>query len=155
MNENRDSRHHVRRVVLPSGKTIEVVYFEEHPEMRTAPAPAPAAEAASEQTDLHMCGTCNSDLVYPVEWEEAGSTHWQVSLRCPNCEWTGTGIFEQAAVERFDEELDRGTEALVCDLRRLVQANMEGEIERFVQALEVDAVLPEDFGPASPPRTQL
>ena len=142
-----DSQHQVRRVVLPSGKTIEVVYFEEHPELTSAPAPI----EPTEQTDLHMCGTCNSDLVYPVEWEEAGSTHWQVALRCPNCEWTGTGIFEQDAVERFDEELDRGTEALVSDLRRLVQANMEGEIERFVRALEVDAVLPEDFGtPRSP-----
>ena len=71
-------------------------------------------------------------LVYPLDWEEAGATHWEVTLRCPNCEWCGTGIFEQAAVEAFDEELDRGTEALVGDLRRLVQANMEEEIERFV-----------------------
>ena len=152
MSEQHDSRHHVRRVVLPSGKTIEVVYFEEHPEMLTAPAPAAPSEP-SEHGDLHMCGTCNSDLVYPVEWEEAGSTHWQVSLRCPNCEWTGTGIFEQSAVERFDEELDRGTEALVSDLRRLVQANMEVEIDRFVRALDVDAILPEDFGSAPPPRS--
>jgi len=150
MSEQPDTRHQVRRVVLPSGKTIEVVYFEEHPALREEAAPA---SAPSEHGDLHLCGTCNSDLVYPVEWEEAGSTHWQVSLRCPNCEWTGTGIFEQEAVERFDEELDRGTEALVSDLRRLVQANMEGEIERFVRALEVDAVLPEDFGPAPPRRS--
>jgi hypothetical protein len=149
MSEQSDSQHYVRRVVLPSGKTIEVVYFEEHPELRPA-SPTPTAEP-SDHGDLHLCGTCNSDLVYPVEWEEAGSTHWQVSLRCPNCEWSGTGIFEQSAVERFDEELDRGTEALVSDLRRLVQANMEGEIERFVQALEIDAILPEDFGtPRSP-----
>src|SRR3954447_6962769 len=151
MSEQANNHHQVRRVVLPSGKTIEVVYFEEHPELRSDPAPI--QEAYSEHADLHMCGTCNSGLVYPVEWEEAGSTHWQVSLRCPNCEWTGTGIFEQDAVERFDEELDRGTEALVSDLRRLVQANMEVEIERFVQALDVDAILPEDFGPAAPPRS--
>jgi hypothetical protein len=157
MSEQHDSRHHVRRVVLPSGKTIEVVYFEEHPEMRAAAAPTAPTTPSGAPTvggsdgDLHMCGTCNSDLVYPVEWEEAGSTHWQVSLRCPNCEWTGTGIFEQSAVERFDEELDRGTEALVSDLRRLVQANMEVEIDRFVRALDVDAILPEDFGtPRSP-----
>ncbi len=159
MSDHRDSRQYVRRVVLPSGKTIEVVYFEEHPEMPAATAPVAPSGAPTEggsDGDLHLCGTCNSDLVYPVEWEEAGSTHWQVSLRCPNCEWTGTGIFEQNAVEAFDEELDRGTEALVSDLRRLVQANMEGEIERFVEALECDAVLPEDFGmPRTPPSAQL
>ena len=143
MKDQGDSQHQVRRVVLPSGKTIEVVYFEEHPELSSAPAPLP--EAYSEHADLHMCGTCNSGLVYPVEWEEAGSTHWQVSLRCPNCEWTGTGIFEQDSVERFDEELDRGTEAMVRDLKHLMQANMEDEIERFVSALQDGHIVPDDF----------
>src|SRR5689334_2916203 len=88
-----DTRHYVRRVVLPSGKTIEVVYFEEHPAVTgTAPA-APHPEQVSEAVDLHICGSCNSDLVYPLEWDEAGATHWEVSLRCPNCEWYGSGVF--------------------------------------------------------------
>ena len=127
----------VRRVVLPSGKTIEVVYFEpvhpDHTAMTTSPA------------DLHVCGSCSSDLVYPVDWEEAGSVHWQVTLRCPNCEWVGTGVFEQTVVERFDEQLDRGTEQLVRDLKRMVQANMEEQIDRFVDALRAGLILPEDF----------
>jgi hypothetical protein len=147
VSETNDSRHYVRRVVLPSGKTIEVVYFEEHPAVSggTTAAPSAPRPGVSDVTDLHVCGTCRSDLVYPLEWEEAGTTHWEVTLRCPNCEWCGTGIFEQSVVERFDEELDRGTEALVGDLRRLVAANMEDEIERFVQALDNDVLLPEDF----------
>ena len=155
MSENQNNRHYVRRVVLPSGKTIEVVYFEEHPAVTGKDVPAPATQPTqafepSTQTDLHICGSCESTLVYPLEWEEAGATHWEVTLRCPNCEWTGTGIFEQIVVEQFDEELDRGTEALVSDLRRLMASNMEEEIDRFVQALEVDGLLPEDFGrPAS------
>jgi hypothetical protein len=148
MNEHPDTGHYVRRVVLPSGKTIEVVYFEEHPAVAEAEHPLPAE--VTESGDLHLCGSCGSDLVYPLEWEEAGSTHWEVVLRCPNCEWAGTGVFDQHSVERFDEELDRGTEALVGDLKSLMQANMEAEIERFVAALECDALLPEDFGrPAS------
>ena len=147
MNEHSDSRHYVRRVVLPSGKTIEVVYFEEHPEVAgMAPAPVAPPAVESDHADLHVCGSCHSELVYPLEWEEAGATHWEVTLRCPNCEWSGSGVFEQAVVEAFDEELDRGTEALVGDLRRLMAANMEEEIERFVQALDADALLPEDFG---------
>jgi hypothetical protein len=155
MSENQNNRHYVRRVVLPSGKTIEVVYFEEHPAVTGKDVPAPATQPTqafepSTQTDLHICGSCESTLVYPLEWEEAGATHWEVTLRCPNCEWTGTGVFEQIVVEQFDEELDRGTEALVSDLRRLMTANMEEEIDRFVQALDVDGLLPEDFGrPAS------
>jgi hypothetical protein len=151
MNDHSDSRHYVRRVVLPSGKTIEVVYFEEHPAVSGADAPAATRQIdTTRDADLHICGCCNSELVYPLDWEESGATHWEVTLRCPNCEWSGTGVFEQTLVERFDEELDRGTEALVGDLRRLMQANMEEEIDRFVQALEADALLPEDFGrPAS------
>jgi hypothetical protein len=146
-----DPRHYVRRVVLPSGKTIEVVYFEDQaaPTADAVPALAPGRVGSDSHdetaTDLHVCGSCASSLVYPTEWEEAGATHWEVTLRCPNCEWAGTGIFEQDLVERFDEELDRGTEALVRDLKRLAHANMEDEIERFTTALDEDHIVPEDF----------
>jgi hypothetical protein len=142
-----DPRHYVRRVVLPSGKTIEVVYFEDQQQAAGA-APVAATPAPSHDealSDLHVCGSCSSTLVYPTEWEEAGVSHWEVTLRCPNCEWAGTGIFEQELVERFDEELDRGTEALVRDLKRLAHANMEDEIERFSMALDDDHIVPEDF----------
>jgi hypothetical protein len=141
-----DPRHYVRRVVLPSGKTIEVVYFDDQQQVAMAPVAAAAAPAHDEAlSDLHVCGSCTSALVYPIEWEEAGATHWEVTLRCPNCEWAGTGIFEQDLVERFDEELDRGTEALVRDLKRLAHANMEDEIDRFTTALAEDHIVPEDF----------
>jgi hypothetical protein len=139
-----DPHHHVRRVVLPSGKTIEVVYFDEQPTGAAAPA-APGQAHDDAAVDLHLCGSCSSTLVYPTEWDEAGVSHWEVTLRCPNCEWIGTGIFEQDLVERFDEELDRGTEALVRDLKRLAHANMEDEIERFTAALAEDHIVPEDF----------
>jgi len=143
MDQNAPHRQHVRRIVLPSGKTIEVVYFEQ----LTAPAgtPPPAGTHAEAAVDLHVCGGCRSTLVYPTDWEEAGTAHWEVTLRCPNCEWSGTGVFEQDLVERFDEELERGTETLVRDLKRLMRANMEEEIERFVSALEDDHIVPEDF----------
>ena len=142
MDQNSPHRQHVRRIVLPSGKTIEVVYFEQL--TVAAHAPSPAA-APGTPTDLHVCGACACTLVYPIDWEEAGATHWEVTLRCPNCEWAGTGVFDQNLVERFDEELDRGTEALVRDLKRLMRANMEEDVERFVAALEDDHIVPEDF----------
>jgi hypothetical protein len=139
MSQRPQHSHNVRRVVLPSGKTIEVVYIEEQNLASFAPTSGEPVQ------ELHICDDCDSELVYPTEWEEAGATHWEVSLRCPNCEWTGTGTFEQDVVERFDEELDRGTEALVRDLKRLMQANMEEDIERFVSALVEDHIVPEDF----------
>jgi hypothetical protein len=144
MSPQPDNRHYVRRVVLPSGKTIEVVYFEDQADAVDGleAVQVPVTETVH---DLHLCASCSSDLVYPTEWDESGATHWEVTLRCPNCEWTGTGIFQQEIVERFDEELDRGTEALVRDLKRLMHANMEDEIEHFVMALGHDLILPEDF----------
>ena len=142
MSHQPDNSHYVRRVVLPSGRAIEVVYFE-----NTAPEPPQAAATPSDHTveDLHLCPDCTQGLVYPTEWAEADETRWEVSLRCPNCEWGTTGTFTQDTVDRFDEELDRGTEALVRDLKRLTRANMEDEVERFAKALAVDAILPEDF----------
>jgi len=134
-----DHPHFVRRVVLPSGKTIEVVYFED----LGVPAHAVAAQPAA--PELHLCGDCASTLVYPVEWEEAGSEDWEITLRCPNCESRSIGVYAQDVVDRFDDQLDRGTEALVRDLRRLVHANTEDEIERFARALDANLVVPDDF----------
>jgi hypothetical protein len=129
---------YVRRVVLPSGRAIEVVYYE-------SATPDAVAPAAPPLDDLHVCPECDRELVYPVEWEESSSTHWEVLLRCPNCEWNEVGVFDQATVDRFDEQLDLGTEALIRDLKRLTRANMEDEIERFSAALTTDLILPEDF----------
>jgi hypothetical protein len=129
---------YVRRVVLPSGRAIEVVYYES----TASSAPLPASLPLD---DLHVCPACERELVYPVEWEEASPTHWEVLLRCPNCEWSEVGTFDQPTVDRFDEQLDLGTEALIRDLKRLTRANMEDEIDVFSAALAADLILPEDF----------
>jgi hypothetical protein len=146
-----EQTHYVKRVLLPSGKTIEVVYFRE-----TLPVDAIAPEAleahpatddppAEPHQDLHMCLECSSDLVYPVQWEESGTENWSVLLHCPNCDVYREGIFTQDTVELFDEELDRGADALARDYKRLMRANMAEEIERFVGAITAGAILPEDF----------
>jgi hypothetical protein len=132
----------VKRVTLPSGKSIEVLYFADQ-----ASAAAPAAQPALPSGDepLHVCLECGSNLVYPTDWQEAGPDHWEVDLRCPNCEWRGTGTFHQDVVEQFDDELDRGIDVLLSDYRALVSSNMEDEIDRFAKALDVGAILPADF----------
>jgi hypothetical protein len=140
MNQPSENSHYVRRVVLPSGREIEVVYFDS----QAAPADA-APVVTNPDRRLHECPECDRGLVYPVEWEEASPTQWEVLLRCPNCEWSDLDIYDQAVVDRFDEELDRGTECLVEDLMRLQQANMEDELERFTSALASDAIWPMDF----------
>jgi hypothetical protein len=130
----------VKRVTLPSGKSIEVLYFADQP---SAAAPAPSAPAGDQP--LHVCADCSSNLVYPTDWQEAGPDHWDVELRCPNCEWRGSGVFHQDVVESFDDELDRGIDVLLTDYRALVSSNMEDEIDRFAKALDAGAILPADF----------
>jgi hypothetical protein len=95
--------------------------------------------------DLHVCPSCNSELVYPTDWAPASNRHWQVALRCPECEWNGGGTYGQEVVDRLDEALERGTESVLEDLNVLVRANMEDQIARFVSALSADHILPEDF----------
>jgi hypothetical protein len=144
-----EQTHYVKRVLLPSGKTIEVVYFRD-----SAPADSDALQPvenppAEPHQDLHVCIECSSELVYPVEWEESGTENWSVLLHCPNCDVYREGIFSQDTVEIFDEELDRGADALARDYKRLMRANMAEEIDRFVGALDAGAILPEDFAAAA------
>jgi hypothetical protein len=129
--------HQVKKVVLPSGKTIEVVLFPER-----AGADHPLVEP---EQDLSVCVRCACFMVYPAEWEEAGPLHWSVTLCCPNCGHERGGIFTQESVETFDERLDEGADVLGRDYRRMLRANLAAEIDRFVEALRIDAVLPEDF----------
>ena len=122
----------------------------EHPadHRSTLRVPLPTGQAvasATREAGLHICPDCSSELVAPVAWEQAGPREWAVTIQCPNCDWWDADVYDEETVERFDEELDRGTEALVRDLLRLMRANMEDDVERFVTALRADAILPEDF----------
>lgn len=129
MNPSPD-RHSIRRIVLPSGRSIEVVryYLDETP-----------------GEGLHVCPKCASPLVQPVRWSEAPRGFWELTLRCPNCDWSEDGVFHQDQVDALEEQLDEGLTAMLSDLRRLTQSNMAEEIDRFIDALERDLVLPEDF----------
>ena len=97
------------------------------------------------QPNAHEKPSCESPLVYPMHWEEADERSWHVTLRCPNCEWGEESVFSQDDCDRFDDELERGTDALARDYKRLVTANLAEEIDRFAHALEVGGILPMDF----------
>ena len=95
--------------------------------------------------DLTHCTGCDSNLVYPIDWEPAGKLGWSITLRCPECERRSSGVFDQEAADRFDDALDASTQAVLDDLLQMTRANMESQIKRFVKALEEDWILPEDF----------
>jgi hypothetical protein len=94
---------------------------------------------------MHVCPECNSEMVQPMQWFEQGNGNWHVDLRCPECEWGGEGSFGQDEVDAFDEELDRGAQRVLEDLRALTRTNMQDEADRFAAALASDSILPEDF----------
>jgi hypothetical protein len=113
-----------------------------HPnELQSAASEAPTRTP----DDLHVCPYCGCNFVYPLDWSEEGPSHWEVVLRCPECERVESGVFPQATVERFDTELDRATDELLSGLRRLTQANMAAEIRFFIRALQADVIVPSDF----------
>jgi hypothetical protein len=133
VDEHTNTNHHsVHRIVLPSGRKIEVVRFED--------------EAAEQETrPLHICPDCDSSLVQPLSWTETDDEHWELTLSCPNCEWREDGVYGQLRIEDLEDRLEDGLADLLDDLHRLAQANMADEIERFVRGLEADLILPEDF----------
>ena len=136
-----NTRHHVR---LPSGKQIEVVYLDNPLPPSLDGAPSKARTERVEEP-LHVCFYCAGEFVHPLDWTEAGSSQWRILLRCPECEATREGVFEQAAVESLDDELDRATGALLSDLQRVTHANMAEEIDLFIRALDADLIAPSDF----------
>jgi hypothetical protein len=146
-NYNEQQGTGVKRIVLPSGKTIEVVSFSDLTQELASKAEAiePGYRRSPASNGLHVCPDCSSHLVYPTEWEEENRSRWQVWLHCPNCDWLGDGVYEQQVLDEFDEELDRGMEELAADLSRLSRANMADAVDRFAAALAADAIQPMDF----------
>lgn len=123
--------HSTRRIGLPSGRSIEVVRFDD--------------EVASCGDGLHVCPCCDSELVQPIEWAQVSDERLELTLHCPNCNWTSCGSYRQAQVAQLEDRLDEGVAAILRDLRWLTTANMADEIERFAAALAHDLILPEDF----------
>jgi hypothetical protein len=147
--------YRTKKIALPGGKVIEIVYFSE-PGSDAVTAgvkvdvetPDPGADMFStdaESPDLHICFSCESDLVYPVSWEEREGDAWRIERRCPNCEWRHVGEFTQDEVELFDDALNDGTEDLLVSLRSFARANMEADVEQLIEAIQLDRIEPMDF----------
>ena len=120
----------VRRIVLPSGRSIEVVRWRDQNH---------AARS------LHVCPDCCSELVQPIDWSEAPEECWNLLLNCPNCDWYTEGLYTQDQVRELEDRLDDGLADMLQDLQQLTQANMADQIDRFITALHADQILPEDF----------
>ncbi len=149
--------YRTKKIALPGGKVIEIVYFSEPTDDAAEPlgGTVDVRDDEAELDDvfatgdggieLHVCPSCDSDLVYPVSWEERAGDAWRIERRCPNCEWRHTGEFSQDDVELFDDALNDGTEDLLVSLRNFARANMEADVERLIDAIRWDRIEPMDF----------
>lgn len=129
--------HILTRITLPSGKQVDVISF--------VGAASTQGARSAEQIPLAYCQQCGHDRVQPTGWSEVGTTHWHVTLRCPDCESRREAIFSQSELDEFDVALDEGTRAIAADLDLLSRANMADDIDRFMAALDADHIVPEDF----------
>jgi hypothetical protein len=129
--------HILKRITLPSGKQLDVVSF--------VGEQSGSALTPSRTAPLSHCPSCGHDRVQPTSWNEVGSTHWHVNLRCPDCEERREAIFGQEELDEFDVALDEGTRAVAADLDLLSRANMADDIDRFCKALGAGHIVPEDF----------
>ena len=116
-----------------------------HGHQRAQGASAPPVAAATRTAGLHACPACASELVQPLWWDENGDGSWTIELRCPECEHRHEGVHPQHVLDDYDERLNDGTDLLLGVYRRLVRDNLAHEIDAFVGALAVGAILPEDF----------
>jgi hypothetical protein len=129
----------IKKITLPSGKVVEIVYLQ--------PAGAHAPERAVQPglRRIELCPSCGNERVQPVDWREVDEAHWELQVRCPDCRWNATAVFEQGEVERYDDVLAADTDRLIAELDRVTRENMEEHLERFRLALEHDAIEPMDF----------
>lgn len=96
---------------------------------------------------LHVCPACDSELVQPTGWKQAGDRgHWRLWRRCPECEWRSSGVFGDQAIDAYDDELDNGTDVLARNLREIERENMEWMTAAFATALAEDLIGADDFG---------
>jgi DNA-directed RNA polymerase subunit RPC12/RpoP len=135
---------HVKRIQLPSGEVVDLVYLQAGWEQRAASGQADAS-ARIRVRRIELCPQCGSDRVHPLDWREVENLRWELDVRCPDCRWTGGDVYEQPEVERYDDVLLAGAGDLTEELDRITRVNMAEHLERFRAALDADAITPFDF----------
>jgi len=85
-------------------------------------------------------------MVQPLAWKQADDrTCWRVWRRCPECDWRDDSVHSEAAIDAYDEQLDRGAHELAAELRELERANMIELAATFAAALDADLIGADDF----------
>ena len=132
--------HHVRRVVLPSGKTIDVVYFEEQAVRERRPRRPPPRLATCTSAGL---------LVRASSTRSTGRRRAPGTgrSRCaaPTASGSGPASSTRTRSSTSTRSLDEAPTRWSPTSSASCTVNMQDEIARFVDALDNGHIVPDDF----------
>jgi hypothetical protein len=96
-------------------------------------------------SDLERCPSCQTDFVYPVEWEPESKESWWILLRCGECDdWREVTVPNDVA-ERFDVELDRRADVMHRALHKIDREQMIASANTMIAALRHNLIDAADF----------
>jgi hypothetical protein len=95
---------------------------------------------------LHVCTDCHQPFVVPVSvLDVIDGERCVVELHCANCDQASVGVYADAELTALDRELDATTAAMQNAVDLFDAVDEWERVERFVEALHADLILPEDF----------
>jgi hypothetical protein len=106
----------------------------------------PFARLLSTQRPEIPCSRCGSDFLCPMDWEPVDDERWCIEARCGECGLWHRLHLTNAQAAAWDVELDRQTQPIQRELRRLDRERMAREVEGFIEALDRDLIDAVDFG---------
>jgi hypothetical protein len=83
--------------------------------------------------------------VIPTAWMPQTDSSWWMYLRCGACGAAREVVVSDAAAQRYDADLDRGTHEIAAALRRLECEQMAEEADALATALRLDLLDASDF----------
>jgi hypothetical protein len=101
--------------------------------------------SSAAEPNLTLCGSCGTDSVIPTEWTEQGERDWWMRLRCGACGESRELVVSDAAAQRYDADLDRGTQQIARALWRVERDRLAEHTEAFATALRLDLLDADDF----------
>jgi hypothetical protein len=94
---------------------------------------------------LDLCTECGEDFVCPVTWSEAGPSAWWLLLRCGACGAAREVTASNAAVSRYDSQLDEKMAEINRVAERLSREALAAEADALGVALRRDLLGADDF----------
>jgi hypothetical protein len=94
---------------------------------------------------LDLCGACGESFVCPVTWSESGPADWWLLLRCGSCGTSREVLASNAAVAKYDSQLDNGMQEINSAAERLARSALAAEADTLGIALARNLLTADDF----------